>query len=98
LVAARSYSLEVLDAYWENLVLGLIGEMIDENDDICGCRIVDQTRNKKVTYKIEVWLRNKEDSVAIKLKARLSDILTDGEATKAGSKVRAPEFDHSLRS
>ena len=37
---------EQLDIYWENLVLALIGETIDEGDEICGCRVVDKSAKK----------------------------------------------------
>lgn len=37
---------EQLDIYWENLVLALIGETIDEGDEICGCRVVDKSPRK----------------------------------------------------
>ena len=39
---------EQLDIYWENLVLALIGETIDEGDEICGCRVVDKSPRKGV--------------------------------------------------
>ena len=44
LTCRKSMNLDVLDTYWENLVLGLIGEVIDENDEICGCRVVDKSK------------------------------------------------------
>ena len=37
---------EQLDVFWENLVLALIGETIDEGDEICGCRVVDRSARK----------------------------------------------------
>eukprot|EP00953_Heterococcus_sp_UTEX-ZZ885_P008207 4924-Heterococcus_DN1.PRE.2 len=51
-----------LDTYWENLVLGLIGETIDWGDEyvcmytvtvhaqICGARVVDKSRGKDTYY------------------------------------------------
>lgn len=41
---------EQLDIYWENLVLALIGETIDEGDEICGCRVVDKSAKKGSLY------------------------------------------------
>jgi len=93
LVASKSYSPEVLDVFWENLVMGLIGETIDEGDEICGCRVVNQTRKGKPTYKIELWLRTTDESMGLKIKSKLSDVLTDFEGNKPGSKIRAPEFE-----
>lgn len=93
LVALKSFNSEVLDTFWENLVMGLIGETIDEGDEICGCRVVNQTRKSKPTYKLEVWLRTTDERVCRKIKENLCDVLTDGEASKANSKVKAPEFE-----
>lgn len=93
LVASKSYSPEVLDVFWENLVMGLIGETIDEGDEICGCRVVNQTRKGKPTYKIELWMRTTDEPMALKIKSKLSDVLTDFEGNKPGSKIRAPEFE-----
>jgi Eukaryotic initiation factor 4E len=42
----KSFQPEQLDIYWENLVLALIGETIDEGDEICGCRVVDKSAKK----------------------------------------------------
>lgn len=91
LVAVKSFNVEVLDLYWENLVFGLIGETIDEGDEICGCRIVDQTRKAKPVYKVELWLKTKDDSICSKIKAKLCDVIKDGTNSKS------PEFDLSKR-
>ena len=93
LTASKSYSPEVLDVFWENLVMGLIGETIDEADEICGCRVVNQTRKGKPTYKIELWMRTTDENMAYKIKSKLCDVLTDFENSKPGNKVRAPEFE-----
>jgi len=91
LVAVKSFNVEILDLYWENLVFGLIGETIDEGDEICGCRIVDQTRKAKAVYKIELWLKTKDDSICNRIKAKLSEVIKDGSNSKS------PEFDLSKR-
>ena len=74
LVASKSYSPEVLDVFWENLVMGLIGETIDEGDEICGCRVVNQTRKGKPKYKIELLLRTTDEPMGLKIKSKLSDL------------------------
>jgi hypothetical protein len=93
LVASKQYAPEVLDVFWENLVMGLIGETIDEGDEICGCRVVNQTRKGKPTFKIELWLRTTDETMGLKIKSKLCDVLTDFEGSKPGSKIRAPEFE-----
>jgi hypothetical protein len=71
-----------LDVYWENAVLGLIGETIDEDGQICGCRIVDKSK-KTPMYRIELWYRSQNKEVGDKLKHRLVDVLTDSDTTKS---------------
>merc|ERR1712146_171857 len=76
---------EVLDIYWENLVLGLIGETIDEADDVCGCRVVDKSKKgtNRTMFRLELWVRSGccGQDVADKLRARMADALSDGEAS-----------------
>lgn len=91
LVSIKSFNVEILDLYWENLIFGLIGETIDEGNEICGCRVVDQTRRMKPVYKIELWLRTADDQICNKIKMKLCDIIKDGTTTKA------PDFDLSKR-
>lgn len=97
-VSSGYFPSDIFDAFWENLVLGLIGESMDEADAICGCRVVDQTRKAtpKPTYKIELWMRTAEDAVCSKIKRRLTDVLTDGE--RNFGKVKVPDFDMSRHS
>ena len=45
----KPFQPEQLDVYWENLVLALLGETIDEGDEICGCRVVDKSARKGET-------------------------------------------------
>jgi hypothetical protein len=97
LTAIRAFNLEVLDVLWENLIFGLIGEAIEESDEICGVRVVDQMKKAKVSYKLEVWLKTTDDVVCNKIRSRLADILMEGEPATPGSRVRPPEFDLTKR-
>ncbi|KAJ1420988.1 translation initiation factor eIF 4e-like domain-containing protein [Ochromonadaceae sp. CCMP2298] len=92
LVATKSFNSDVLDLFWENLVMGLIGETVDDGDEICGCRIVNQTRKEKPMYKIELWLRTSDEATCMKIKNRLAEALMEGESAKGG-KVRPPDFE-----
>lgn len=86
-------SLDHADVYWENLVFGLIGETIDEGDEICGCRIVNKTTNSKLSIKIELWLKSRNTEIADRIKVRMLDAITDGEASKQQGQSRGlPEF------
>lgn len=96
LTAVKSFQFEVLDIYWENLVLGLIGQTFEEGNEICGCRVVDQTKRARPLYKLELWLRVADPPVVNKIKAKLGEILIDGENSKT-NRLKAPEFDLVLR-
>ena len=39
-------------------VLGLVGETIDEGDEITGARIVDKSRQRNKIYKLELWYKD----------------------------------------
>mmetsp|Transcript_3016 Transcript_3016/g.4600 ORF Transcript_3016/g.4600 Transcript_3016/m.4600 type:complete len:190 (+) Transcript_3016:64-633(+) len=94
-VCRNARSFEIADAYWENLVYGLIGETIDEGDEICGCRIVNKTTNSgKINVKIELWLRSRNKDVADRILTRMLNALTDGESSKPGSSRGLPDFQH----
>ena len=70
-------NLEYADIFWENLVLGCIGETIDEGDELCGCRIVNKTAGK-LSIKIEVWFRSRTPEVIVdKIKPRMLDAITE---------------------
>jgi len=62
----------VLDVCWENVVLGLVGETLDEDNEITGAVI----SRRKAGDRIAVWNKTKDNEVAIlgigrKLKAML---------------------------
>ena len=84
--------------YWENMALGLIGETIDDADDICGCRVVDKGKPKsssnKTLFKLELWMRNADTVVADKLRGRLQDCLSEGDSTGRGKSRNLPDFDY----
>lgn len=70
---------DVVDDWWMNLVLALVGETIDTDDYITGARVVDKSNGKgnHSVYRIELWLRTKDPDVINEIKANLVDALTD---------------------
>lgn len=91
--AHKYLSAEALDIHWENLVLGLIGETIDENDNICGFRMVNQNKKGKANCKFEIWLRRKDQETATKLRSNIIDALADGNAkVKPTFKIMEEDF------
>lgn len=98
----QSFEPEVLDLYWHNLVMGIVGETIedsvDENntfeDHINGARVVDKSRNYPM-YKLEVWINSRDPGVKDRLRERLIEVITDGQPS---SRKMHPKFewkDHS---
>ena len=92
---------DVLDLYWTNLVLGVIGEMIEDRSDedrtyedhINGVRVVDKSRTFPM-YKIEIWINTRDVVARERIKNRLLDVITDGQ----NSRKTHPKFewkDHS---
>lgn len=96
---AKPFDLDI-DILWENLVLALIGETIEEHDEICGCRVVDKYRKGRTPtpnqphYRLELWLRNGTSSgQAEKLKVRLLEALADGNS---GMIEKLPPFEYKV--
>lgn len=98
----QSFDPEVLDLYWHNLVVGIVGETIEDavdeddtfEDRINGARVVDKSRNFPM-YKLEVWINSRDPKVKEKLRERLEEVLTDGQSA---SRKMHPKFewkDHS---
>jgi hypothetical protein len=103
-VARDSFTLDQLDLYWENLVLSLIGGIMDNEDKVCGCRVVDKSPKNKnshlTVYKIELWLRSVNVDIANNIKIQMLDIIAcdgDNKASKPNCIVKMPEFKYNLR-
>lgn len=49
-----------LSVFWEAVVMGLIGESLDEGDNITGARVIDKsnTGSNQVSHRIEIWFRD----------------------------------------
>ena len=87
----KTMIVQEVDHHWENMVLACIGEIVDENDEICGCRVVDKTKrggggSTRQIFRLELWLRSRNEEVADRIKNRLIEALTDGDK-KGGNKL-----------
>lgn len=94
---------DVLDLYWQNLVMGLIGETIEDvvsvsssananakiENYINGARVVDKSRVFPM-YKLEIWINTRDAKVKEKIRQRLVEIMTDGQPP---SRKGHPKFD-----
>ena len=66
--------------FWETIVFSMIGETLDESDEICGARILykvgvgsdvlalSMPSNKTISYRLEIWFKTWTDK---ELKQRL---------------------------
>jgi translation initiation factor 4E len=82
---------EHLDIYWQNLVMGVIGETIEDEKDrdhINGVRVLDKSRNYP-TYKLEIWMNTRDPAIRNRIKDNLMDIITHGQLNRKTH----PKFD-----
>ena len=69
----KSLDAHCVDVTWENLLIGLVGEMMDdENQYINGIRITDKGTSQRAMYKIELWIRTDDRNVVNQLKPGIS--------------------------
>ena len=97
LACRKTLPVDILDLYWENMALGLIGETVDDGDEICGCRVVDKAKPKpgsKTLIKIDLLMRQDNTQIAERLRHRLCECLSDGEGNGRGRSRNLPEFDY----
>lgn len=52
----EDFPLEVLDRLWYELVLALVGEVLEEGRDLVGARVVDKSKMRKTEYRLEIWV------------------------------------------
>jgi len=78
----------VIDEYWNNIVLGMIGGTIEPADMITGVRLVDKlTQNaRSAAIRIEVWFSNIEEKEKV---AELQKSLEKCMGTKLDGTVNA---------
>merc|ERR1712224_713277 len=78
---------KVLDAMWENLVLGMIGETLDGADYIAGARVVDKSKGRHCGYRLELWIKTQDSTIAADVRKRMEGILTSGASISKVSNV-----------
>jgi len=59
----------------------MIGETIDPGDEICGARVVDKSTGQRQMYRLELWFKRKDQSMADELLSRMQTTL--GPSVKA---------------
>lgn len=71
---------DILDLFWVNMVLGVIGETMEDPTlgvHINGARVVDKSKGYPI-YKIELWLDTKDELAREKIRDMLSKTITHG--------------------
>lgn len=75
---------EKLSSFWETVVLSLIGETLDDGDNITGARVIDKSNpyKKQINHRVEIWFRDwKDDSFKDLLQARVEKLMKDCDIT-----------------
>ena len=85
-----------LDTLWENLVMGLVGEQIDDGDEICGARVVDKSRGRQSIFRLEMWYRDssKED-VNRSLRDKMVECLNHGQSNNPAGNLSFEKVSHN---
>lgn len=94
----QTLDMDVLDMYWQNLVMGCIGESIEDGADasrcggdvVNGARVVDKGKGYPV-FRLELWINTRDAEVKEQIRARLVECVTDG--LPPHKKKGPPKFD-----
>ncbi|RLN27048.1 hypothetical protein BBJ28_00008211 [Nothophytophthora sp. Chile5] len=74
-----------LDDFWEKLVLGAIGELIDPGNEVTGVRVLHKNKEGKKdsgnNYRYEVWLRGTDRAKADEIRAQTAEVVNSGGAS-----------------
>lgn len=57
----------VIDEYWNNIVLGMVGGTIEPSEMITGARLVDKTQQRMAFVRVEVWFSTFDDTEKVDL-------------------------------
>lgn len=85
-----------LTLFWETIVLGLIGETLDEGDNITGARVVDKSNpyKKQISHRIEIWFRDwNNEEFKNALQKQVQDLLE--ECNMASREISFYQNDYS---
>jgi translation initiation factor 4E len=72
---------QTLDLYWQNMVLGVIGEALEDpamGAHINGARVVDKSRSNYQIYKLELWIDTKDVTVRDIIRTKLTEAMSHG--------------------
>ncbi len=97
----QTLDMDVLDMYWQNLVLGCIGESIEDGADLSsnkcgmnvvnGARVVDKGKGGYPVFRLELWLSTRDTDARESIKTKLVECVMDG--LPPNKKKGPPKFD-----
>uniref|UniRef100_A0A7S3S113 Eukaryotic translation initiation factor 4E n=1 Tax=Strombidinopsis acuminata TaxID=141414 RepID=A0A7S3S113_9SPIT len=92
----------VIDEYWNNIVLGMIGGTIEPAEMITGVRLVDKlAQQRTASVRIEVWFSNMDDAEKVDLlQKNLERCMTtklDGTPSAQGAWGKTERKPHSTQ-
>lgn len=100
----QTLPMDVLDMYWQNLVMGCIGETIEHGADttadksgfdvVNGARVVDKGKHYPM-FRLELWLSTRDAEVKEQIKTRLVECVTDGLPPNKKGPTKFDWKDHS---
>jgi translation initiation factor 4E len=98
----QAFSPELLDLYWQNLVLAVIGEAIEDSSDISrtnedhinGVRVLDKSRNYPL-FKVEIWINTRDANIRNRIRTRLLEFIVDGQPAHDKTVPKFEWKDHS---
>lgn len=92
----------VLDMFWQNLVMAVVGETIEDGIDLTsdknginvvnGARVVDKSRTNMPIFRLELWINTKDQQIKERVKTKLVEFVTHGVPGTAMVKG-PPKFD-----
>lgn len=87
----QSFEGDVLDLYWQNLIMALVGETMEEGDEthINGARVVDKGKGYPM-FRLELWINTRDVDQKERIRNVLVESMTHGQPT---SRKAHPKFD-----
>lgn len=77
-----------LDAFWQHMLMSMVGETLDSGDEVTGARVVDKSKKGTKMYRIELWFRSQKVSSREEL---YKNLLATLQESSQGS-TRMPDF------
>ncbi|KAK8807084.1 hypothetical protein WA158_003843 [Blastocystis sp. Blastoise] len=91
---------KLLGSFWEYVVLSMIGETLEDGNEITGARILDKSNPEKkfVSYRLEVWFRDySNQTIKDTLKNRLQLICQKLKIHQDDIKIKDHNMDFSRK-